>query len=309
MQCRTCGANLPPQASVCPNCGNAVPYNMSPSNSGPYEPTVQATPYQSPQTPPTSYGAPPPPPQYGGSSNPQYPPIQTPQQYPYQAPPSPYQPGQWQQPPSGSPPNKNRTGLIVGIIIGLVVLACIGSSVLAAPTLFNSNKTNTGTTPSATSPATTVAQATATSAPTEVPTAAPTPTTAPQQGGSGAQVSPDAAAIITGTQTAKKVDTTTAGPIDPTTTFKPFETVYVTFTLDSDAHDFVQNPGFAEVKFYAGSSFIGKKNIEVNRAAPGGYFTAVYYTETPGSAELYWCTKSSCDDEKLAQIAKFTIAK
>ena len=38
-----------------------------------------------------------------------------------------------------------------------------------------------------------------------------------------------------------------------------------------------------------------------------GYFSRTFANSGDGVAEIYWCTKADCSDEKLAQIVKFTI--
>ncbi|WP_109781724.1 hypothetical protein [Streptomyces sp. CG 926] len=88
-----------------------------------------------PQQPPGPYGPPQPPNHHGGQPYAAQPaPPQQPysgQPYPGQPyPPQPY-PGQgaWGQPPTGLPPRKNRTGLVIGIVVGsLVVLGVLGAA-------------------------------------------------------------------------------------------------------------------------------------------------------------------------------------
>jgi hypothetical protein len=156
MQCTNCGANLPPGAVSCPLCGLPTPYNATGSadapqiaptviapqpryDSPPIDPTVAAPLYRN--MPPTGYGAP----AYGTppmpGSNPYEPtPLAPPP--PYQVPPQygtpPMQQGGYVPPPQvgpngyGTPPPKRRSrvGLIVGIVILVVVLACVGVSAL-----------------------------------------------------------------------------------------------------------------------------------------------------------------------------------
>jgi hypothetical protein len=313
MQCRTCGMTLPRGAAVCPTCGTAVPGMGNVPNSGSYEPTIQVTPVQYPnqQIPPTSYGGPPPPPAYGppnpyAEQPPQaYPYQPSPQAYPYQTPP-PYQPMPGQMPGQqpGQPPRKRRTGLIIGIVITVFVLLCVGGGILTVALLAN-NAPSKITQASATVRA--VSTTFARAATDVAPIATTAPTVATTQGGSGQPISPTAASIITGVTTAKSADTASAAPIGPTNTFAINTTVYITFTLDTQKHDFTQNPGYVQMKLYAGTQFIGTKSLQINRPAPGGYFTGIYYIPTTGYAELYWCTQQSCSDEQLAQVATFTI--
>ncbi len=146
MNCSSCGANLPPGAVVCPVCGASTPYNAGspvyqpnvpassyggptppPQGYDPNAPTYISSPYGTPasqqQVPPTSYGSQPydsnP---YGAASNP-YAPTD-----PYSAPVAPQPPlypGGF-PPPVQPPQRRSRLGLIIGIIVLVLVLACAG---------------------------------------------------------------------------------------------------------------------------------------------------------------------------------------
>ena|ERR1051326_2475424 len=106
--------------------------------------------------------------------NTQYPPQQPWQQQPgqwqqpqYQPPPNYYPPQQppMYQPPPQRPKKKSKIGLIVALVAGVIILACIGSFALASKSANQSSKT--------------AVAVTATSIPTDTPTNAPIATAAP----------------------------------------------------------------------------------------------------------------------------------
>ena len=288
-----------------------------PGNPGQYDPTVMAFPPGSapPPGPFTSYAPPaspyaPPPASPYGAPGPQYSP---PGYLPQQPPPYPPMPG---QPFPGQQPRRSRTGLIIGIVAGAFLLSCIGCSMISsllAHTGNNNGKTSPTTTqvPAATSTLSDVATVASTtqangSNPSLVPTAVATVAPTTSASGPNQSIVPAAAAIITSVTTARSVNTVTAQPVNPATTFQTNATVYVAFTLTSQ-HDFTASPGYVQVKFYAGTSLIGSTSLPVAKAAPGGYFSDTYDVPTAGSAALYWCTQANCSDAQLAQVATFTI--
>ncbi len=198
--CASCGTALEAEQRFCPNCGNAVeaPTSSPTSRSTPEE-TTSAVPqlgmsgsnpdYNSPTvaTPPVpesgAFNTPPPPPP-DQSSMPSYPPPPPPSDpypsynqssasYPGIGYPSTGQPtpGGYGVPDFARPqPNKNRTGLIIGIVAVVVVL--IVGGVIVLPGMF---KNNTRTTTQATS--TSVAQTQSTPSDNATTTSDATPTT------------------------------------------------------------------------------------------------------------------------------------
>src|SRR6266487_1267978 len=130
MNCSSCGANLPPGAAACPMCGTPTPYNVrGPGSSGPYDPTAISSGYGTPPPPSTGYGDP----SYGAppSSTSPYDPYTVPSQpppNPYTAPPP--QPGGYGPQPNYMPPprRRSRVWLIVGIVLLVLLLACVGAS-------------------------------------------------------------------------------------------------------------------------------------------------------------------------------------
>lgn len=312
MNCTSCGSNLPGGAANCPVCGAPTPHNVS-APSGPYDPTIAASPYGTPPpssgTPsynnPTAYGTPPygapnppnPPDPYGNqASNPYggsnaYAPPPPPMQQPV------YAPGQFgSQVPGPQQKPKSKLPLILGIVIGVVLLLCIGISAL----IYAASKNNTTTTTTGTATTTT----NTTPAPTTGTTPAPTTGTTPASsttGPSGLSVVPAAAAIITDVKSSSSIDSN-YHPTNPTSTFKVNQTVYVTFNLH------LTQKGYAEVKWYVDGTF-GKSKIlalqDVNFV--DAYFSESYLTAANGTAEVYWCTQANCGDAQLAAIVNFTV--
>ncbi|WP_126601263.1 zinc ribbon domain-containing protein [Dictyobacter aurantiacus] len=317
MQCRVCGAPIPPGANACPSCGSAVPAS-SDNQQGQLPPTAYAGP-----TPPTNYGSTPvpPPPSYGGgpyqsgqpSSSPynqnyssapynqpgqQYPPYNQPANNFQQGGGYPGAPGP--QPPYSPPPRKkSRVGLIIGIVALLLVVACIASVVFASklpgvsqtdstPTAV-ATKTPVGVTPTPTTGSTTQANSTP----------------------SGNPIDPQAASIIIHPQTASEVDKDTLEPKAGTvgTTFKINQPIYVTFHLDPSKYDITKEQDWVNVRFYRGSESILKDDpLQLTKQETVGYFGAKYYLSTTnGAAEIYWCHTSTCSDGKLAQVVHFTV--
>ena len=325
MQCKFCGSSLPSDAHVCPTCGNMVDSNAQGYN----EPTQYGgnttdinpgqTLYSSPTEahivpPPPSYGTPPYPQSSSSPYNQPYPPQGAPAYQPYQqqgVPPyqQPYQqpsnsqpgipygnnapyPGQitGYAPPTQKP--RSRVGLIIGIIALVLVVLCVGGSVLA----YLGSKNDTPTT-------NTNATATAVEA---TPTASvDTP--------SGTAIDPQAAAIVVNPQTATQIDKDTLEPVKGKTssTFQTYQSIYVTFDLNPKNFDASKETDYINARFYIGSKSVLKDDpLKIGTDNFNGYFSADYYqATTEGSAELYWCHTSTCSDGKLAQVVHFTVTE
>ena len=300
MNCTSCGANLPARTVNCPVCGIPTPYNVSPP-AGSYDPTVAASPYGMPPTPPmppTGYGTP----SYGTPqdpySNPSTNPYSGPTSYAPPPPPSvqpiqpqPYGPGQF-GPSMQTPPSKpkSKLPLILGIIGGVLLLLCVG-----ACALFYVIGKNTPTT---TTTSTTTLNATAT-----VNGTTPTPASATPvaTGPSGNTIVPSAAAIITGAQSATGIDKNYY-PTGTSTTFKVNQSVYITFNLKLPQTGYVQSKWYVDNVFGAGK-ILSLDKIDFTHA----YFVNTYKIAATGTVELYWCTKSDCSDAQLASVVTFTV--
>lgn len=330
MQCSSCGMTLPTGATFCTNCGarvssQGIPPGTQPSESSQVDPTIPASPYydpahiaspsRQPATPPTAYGAPsygtpqqytydasPSPNAYGVSPSPNV--YSTPPPPPpnsYVAPPPPSNPyGATYAPPPGSfiPPNQpptRRQGPRIGLIIGIVVLLLllIGGGILALRASNSGSQVNNNTS--------TATSGTTPSSPTTSTSSAVTPTT---QGGapSGSPIDPTAAAIITNAQTASAIDSNYL-PTKVTSDFSIGQTVYVTFHLTLNGQS-----GYAEAKLYSNTTYIGNKILQVQSTYDHGYFNAYLNKASTGTIELYWCTQSNCSDAKLATFVTFHVA-
>lgn len=273
-----------------------------PAGSSQVEPTIaasssyqtpQANPFQNQQVvPPTVYGAPySTPQQYSTEAPPPPPPANM-----YGAPPPPnaygtpyaQPPGYGQVPasygPQGQPPTPptRRKGPGIGLIIGIIVLVLviIGGGLLAIRAASGGSTTNNAT-PTATTATT--------------PTSG---TTLP----SGAQIDPAAAAIITKPQTSSAIDNNDF-PTHLTSNFTVGQRVYVTFNLTTNGQS-----GFAEAKWYSGTTFEGNKILTVQSNFDHGFFAAAFNLAGTSTSELYWCTKADCSDAKLATFVMFTVA-
>ena len=323
MQCSSCGSQLQPGATTCPTCGMPTPYNVpaqgpyqegsasqydptvfaSPSGSSPqygtppqYDPAVApppfyGTPSRGQGTPPSTYGSPP----FGSPQANPYEATQ-PNAYPYAPPPPPQAsypqaPGGFIPQPSKSPrPQRNRTGLILGILALIIVL--IGAGIFGVLVLTAKNKQTQGG-PTATPTA-------STTAPTSTPTQA-TQSASP----SGSPIDSTASGILTNAQTASAVDSN-ARPTQLSSTFAVQQIIYATFDLHLNGQT-----GYAVAKWYADGQLGFTSNIlNINDpTAPDGYFAGKFNIATKnGSVELYWCTQSNCSDATLAAVVNFTVS-
>lgn len=318
MQCKFCGSSLPSDAHVCPTCGNMVNSNAQGYNEPTqYGNTTDNNPGQTLYSNPTEAHIVPPPPNYGASPYPQsssspynqpYPAPGVPpyQQYQQQGVP-PYQqqansqpgipygnnapyPGQitGYAPPTQKP--RSRVGLIIGIIALVLVVLCVGGSVLAYLGSRNTDQTDT-------------TNATATAA-------VATPTVSVNSP-SGAAIDPQAAAIVVNPQTATQIDKETLEPVKGKTssTFQTYQSIYVTFDLNAKNFDASKETDYINARFYIGTRSVLKDDpLKIGADNFNGYFSADYYQPTTdGSAELYWCHTSTCSDGKLAQVVHFTV--
>lgn len=279
MQCRTCGAPLPSGAAFCTNCGAATPYNLSgqaipeaqPAAPSQYQPNNEPLPSYNPaQFPPQPGQAGIAQTVYGGSS------YDAPTENSYAPPPpapfnpygAPYAPTPGSFIPPGQPPR--RQGPKVGLIIGIVaiVLLLVAGGIIA---IFATRNNPNSPTAAGVSP-------------------------------SGSPVDPTSATIITNPQTASAVDSN-ALPTNVTSNFSVRQTVYVTFNLHTNGQ-----AGYAQVKLYGDTTYIGNKILKVQSGYDHGYFSVVLNKAATGTVELYWCTQSDCSDAKLATIVTFHVS-
>jgi len=277
-----------------------------------YDPTTQ-NPYDRPSQPPSQANQFPP----AAFNQNQSMPNQYPNQYPMGNMPPSYPPPGY-MPPQQRPPRKRNVGLIIAVIAGVLVLACIVSSVLGVGALYNigvaANATATAAASSSTTTKTGSTTTDATPAATDTTSADVTPTAAANtetngSSPSGMALDSAAASIITDPQMARTIDETTAIPKDLTDTFKPNERFYVTYKLNSDKVNLATQKLYVNAKLYFNNTLSATADpITFDKPSPGGYFAYIYKAAGKGTFEIYLCYKSDCSDEKLAQVVNFTVS-
>lgn len=194
------------------------------------------------------------------------------------------------------PKKRSRVGLIVGIVLLIVVLACVGISAL----VYNGIKQGV----SSVTATVTAAVATVTTVSTVPPTAAITPTGGQATSPSGLSIDPTAASFISNPQMASSVDQNTLEPTQLTTTFAAQQTIYATIQLHMNGQT-----GYAEPKWYVDGVLAKTGNVlNINDpTAAHAYFSITYKVAAQGAVEIYFCTQSDCSDAKLAGFANFTV--
>ena len=302
MNCTSCGKPLATGIPFCPACGAPTPYNMSGQGSpSPYDPAQASSPEGSqnypplpptlaansnnypPQNPYTNYGPGMPPPA-------PYNPYNTPPDYPRppQSPtnPSGYGPYYNPTPIPGYPPGaqlganavlpkkRRKVGLIIGISLLALVLLCGG--LIVAVTLLGKSATTSSRSSNNT-----------TTAPGSVPT--------------NSDVVPTAAKILFGVQTSSAINSN-YDPTHVTTTFATGKYVNLTFHVDS-----LGKNGYIKVRWYENGQEVDSNILAHHAQNDHGYFGESFTSAGSGNAALYWCTKSDCSDEQLAQVVGFTI--
>jgi hypothetical protein len=222
--------------------------------------------------------------------------------------PPPSYPSPGYMPPQQPPRRKTRWGLIIGVIAGVLVLSCIGASVIGVGALYNigvSVNAHSTATAEATNNSSTTTDATPATTNTTPAANTNTDGTSP----SGMAIDPSAASIITNAQSAMGADTNTAAPQNVTNTFKAGDRVYVTFKLNNDKIDFTTQKVYVTAKAYVDDVLATTISpITFDKPSPGGYFAGTYKVASTGAFELYLCYKADCSDEKLAQVVNFTVS-
>ena len=271
-------------ASQAPN-----PYGNAPQAPNPYGSVPQAAnPYGNAPVTPNAYGQPVAT-SYGSGQpydnagyTPPVPPVGQPVPPPYgypqgqplggYAPGVPVPGGYGMMPPP--PKKRSRIGLIIGIVLGVLLLACVGI-ILVIPKGAPAPSVNGVQTPAVT----------------------PTPNTP-----SGKSFVASAAAIISNIKTSTAIDANLE-PTGPTSTFKAGQTVYVTFNIDSGSND-----GYIAAKWYTDGRLVDTKIFHHTHGNTVAYASIPYpNATTKGAAELYWCTQADCADAQLAQATTFTV--
>ncbi len=184
-------------------------------------------------------------------------------------------PGGYGAVPAQQPKKRSRVGMIIGIVVGALLLLCIGGAILVSVIASQAGKVVSTT-------------ATKVAGQTNSP--------------SGKSVVPSAAAIISNPQTSDAVDSNFA-PKHTTSTFTPNQKIYVTFDINSGNQD-----GYIEAKWYADGQAVSTLSFHHNHVNGAGYFSNAYTSSTKnGAVELYWCTQANCSDAQLAQVVHLTV--
>ncbi|MBO0777627.1 MAG: hypothetical protein J2P37_02255 [Ktedonobacteraceae bacterium] len=91
-------------------------------------------------------------------------------------------------------------------------------------------------------------------------------------------------------------------PVDPTTTFKAGQRIYVTFSIHSE------KPGAYCLLWFLNSQRVSHYENPVKGAgSTSGYSWAVIQGSGPAYVEVYWASSVACTDKVLAQHVDFTI--
>ncbi len=290
MKCTACGLPLSParNASNCPRCGTSIASSQKP-NAGPVH--MESPAWSNNGGAPIHVGVSAQEQQWGQPdqfSAYQPPAMHTP--YPQQP-----QPGQiWssasnapQRPPRFSLRN-SRFGFLIaglcvltgGILLVLVFLLSMGQPGNNPTTNNNNNNSAPASTHAVSSPAVSATTGSTPSA---------TTTTYPGQ------------QYITNAQMTSALPTASQ-PVQPATTFKANQTIYVTFNINSGGQG-----GAICLIWYLNGKASFNYAFAVGAHTTSTYAQAVY--GTPGSAyvELYWASSKSCTGQVLAQHVDFTV--
>jgi hypothetical protein len=130
---------------------------------------------------------------------------------------------------------------------------------------------------------------------------------------SGNMLNKHAGNVVTSAQTTTALGKGTVLPAAQavTTRFTINQTIYVTFKLNLNGINLSKTPLYVNTKFYNGTqSLLSDDPQPVNKAAPGGYSSVIYYVPTQhGAAEIYLCHQRDCSDAQLAQVVHFTVVQ
>ena len=91
-------------------------------------------------------------------------------------------------------------------------------------------------------------------------------------------------------------------PIQPATSFKVNQTLYVAFNINSGGQG-----GEICLKWYLNGKFAFPYKFAVGAHTTASYAQAIYGTPGPAYVELYWASSADCTNEVLAQHVDFTI--
>ena len=101
---------------------------------------------------------------------------------------------------------------------------------------------------------------------------------------------------------ASLVNTTTAQPLQLTTTFKVNQKIYVSFNIHPDSKN-----GAVCLIWYLNNKKVTQFPFSVTASARAGYSYAIYGGTGPAYVEIYWASTTTCSDKILAQRVDFTV--
>src|SRR5579884_2533307 len=310
MRCTTCGFPLAPYRTICPRCGAAnetgrkppklrtrLQSLQTPQPQG--QGTIQAlgqeqTPNQQPQQGSYQAGQMP----FSNQSVPaqmRRPPVQEPvQPAPWSTTTPPPFPGVVQQQARFSPRSQRsdvtRFRLSIAAIcvamggLILILVYFMAPGVLTTPTQQTSTALHTSA--NSNTHATTPTPHPAITTPKPVATATAT-------GNSGQK-------YIDNAQMASAVDTQTAEPITPATTFQSGQVIYVTFSVHANT------VGAACLYWYLQDQLIVHFQMTVGTVTQD-YSWAYYQGNGAAHVDIYWASTTACTDKVLAQSVNFTV--
>jgi hypothetical protein len=129
-----------------------------------------------------------------------------------------------------------------------------------------------------------------------------TPTLSPTSVPSPPAVAPPGQQYIDNSQMASFVNTTTAQPLQLTTTFKVNQKIYVTFNIHPNGKN-----GAVCLFWYLNKKNVTQFPFPVTASAKAGYSYAIYGGTGPAYVEIYWASTMTCSDKILAQHVNFTV--
>ncbi|GAC1378436.1 MAG: hypothetical protein NVS4B7_02020 [Ktedonobacteraceae bacterium] len=109
---------------------------------------------------------------------------------------------------------------------------------------------------------------------------------------------------IVNPQMTSSVNTSTAQPLQATSTFKVNQTIYVTFNIHPNG-----NNGAVCLIWYLNNRSVTQFPFAVTASASAGYSYATYRSTGVGYVEIFWASSIACTDKVLAQQVNFTVTK